>query len=91
MKVELGQPLTPQAFIQRNDAHVVPVKDWWAVKTELQPVYSGVFPTQVEAIGYAIGLARMAASSVIIHNQKGQFRAVWSYDGPNVPRIMQGR
>ena len=72
----------------RVDAHVVPAKGLWAVKMERIQGYSGLFQTQIEATSYAMGLARMAASSVILHNRQGQFRAVWNYaTDPRTPRI----
>lgn len=66
--------------IIRTDAHVVPLKGVWAVKMEHNTVYSGIFYTQMEATSYAIRMARMAASSVVIHAKDGSVRQVWSYD-----------
>lgn len=70
-------PLPP---VVRTDAHVVPLKSMWAVKMEHSLAYSGIFQTKLEATSYAIGLARMAASSVILHNRSGVIHTVWSYD-----------
>jgi len=84
MKVQQICALTP-----RIDAHVVPAQGLWAVKMERSLEYSGVFSTQLEATSYAMGLARMAASSVVLHNRQGQFRTVWNYKTPvDQPRIM---
>jgi len=75
---------------KRLDAHVVPNKGLWAVKVEGNSVYSGIFQTKIEATSYAINLARLAATSVVLHNKKGVIHEVWSYDhARHVPRIMQ--
>lgn len=83
------QPRTA-VMLPRSDFHVVPMQGLWAVKGELNSTYSGIFQTQLEATSYAMGLARMAAASVVLHGKDGRFRAVWSYDNytSNTPRIM---
>ena len=80
------------AFMPRADFHVVPAQGLWAVKTEGISDYSGVFQTQLEARSYAMGLARMAATSVVTHNRHGVIDHVESYPLPPVdtPRIMVG-
>lgn len=88
MKTQQICSFNPKVVMPRMDAHVVPMGKLWAIKMETNTTYSGIFSTQLEATAYAIGLARMAASSVILHNKDGQFREVWSYPDPNKPRIM---
>jgi len=77
----------------RMDAHVVPAlgnHGLWAIKLETVDRYTGLFNTQVEAVGYAIGLARAAASSVVVHGENGQIRTVFTYRGSNMPITNKG-
>ena len=82
--------VTPTRISPRIDAHVVPTGGLWAVKMEGNKLYSGIFQTQFEAKAYAVGLARMAAVSVVTHNRQGVIRSVESYDSLafDTPRIM---
>lgn len=70
-------------FPMRRDIHVVPSNKMWAVKLEGEPYYYSIFNTQREATSYAVSMAKVSASLVIIHGQNGQFRDVRNYTGGN--------
>jgi hypothetical protein len=69
----------------RIDYHVVPLNGSWGVKAEGATGYEITTFTKVEAHAYAIGLAREAATSVILHGRNGRIQAVVGYDylGPD--------
>lgn len=92
MQIQQNSLFQPSVVLPRSDFHIVPMQEYWAVKGEANSTYSGIFSTQLEATSYAMGLARMAASSVVLHGKDGRFREVWSYDkyANDVPRIMAG-
>jgi hypothetical protein len=62
-----------------NDFHVVPNGNAWAISQENNPMFRQMRNTQVEAIGYAIDLARNEAVSLIVHGTDGRFREVYNY------------
>ena len=61
-----------------SDYHVVPHGNVWMLTRESSP-FRQMATTQVEAIGYGIGLARTEAVSLIIHGADGRFREVYDY------------
>lgn len=62
-----------------NNQHVVPYKDYWAVKKEGSDDITESFETQEEAIQRAKEIARNYNSNVVIHRKDGTIRDVVSY------------
>lgn len=88
MQISVGSVAPVEKVGRRFDYHVVPMSNIWAVKGEHSPSYLGMFYTQFEAKAYAVGLARIAASSVIVHGRGGKIRDVLSYDVIAGPRLI---
>lgn len=63
----------------RIDFHVVPAFGGWALRAEGEPRYRELVPSQAEAIGDGVRLARMAATSLVVHGTDGRIREVRSY------------
>lgn len=59
--------------------HVVPAGNVWAVEQTHVDEDPREFPTQVQALGYAMTLAKREATELIVHNREGQFRVVYNY------------
>ncbi len=70
----------PPMQYQRRDYHVVPHMGQWNVRQELENVVEARFRTQLEAMAYAIQLARHDAVSMVLHGRNGRIREVRSYD-----------
>lgn len=88
MQINNGYVGLPRVIGGRFDYHVVPMSNIWAVKGEHSPAYLGMFYTQFEAKAYAVNLARIAASSVVVHGRDGKIRDVMSYGMSINPRLM---
>ncbi|WP_301099848.1 DUF2188 domain-containing protein [Otariodibacter sp.] len=70
---------------KRNDQHVVPHPDGWAVKGEGNSKATKITRTQAEAIAKAESIARNQKSDTKIHGRDGKIRAGNSYGNDPYP------
>ena len=71
----------------KQNQHVVPHGDQWAVKAEGNPDVTQVFATQSAAITFGREQAIKHLSELFIHNQQGQIRERNTYGkDPYPPR-----
>lgn len=73
--------------MSKNNQHVVPHGDNWAVRGEGNSKVTVIVPTQKDAIGKAREIAINQKSEVVIHRPNGQIRDKDSYgNDPNPPK-----
>ena len=69
----------------RNNQHVVPHGQGWAVRSPSHVRVSGTFRTQKEAIEYARDAARSQGTELVIHGRDGRIREKSSYGTDSFP------
>ena len=57
----------------RQDEHIVPREEGWAVKVAGGEKASKIFPTRVEAIDYAKEIAQKHNVCMVVHDEEGKF------------------
>ena len=73
--------------MSKNNQHVVPHGDKWAVKGEGNSKVTRITSTQKEAIEIAREIAKNNKSEVVIHRPDGRIRDKDSYgNDPNPPK-----
>lgn len=71
--------------MSKNNQHVTPHKEGWAVTGEGNSRAASVHSTQREAINTARQIARNNESELLIHGRNGQIRARDSYGNDPFP------
>ena len=59
---------------KKNNLHVVPHPEGWAVKTEGAARASSIHPTQKEAISRGREISRSRGTELLIHGRDGRIR-----------------
>lgn len=70
---------------KKNNLHVVPHPDGWAIKTEGATRASSVHRTQKEAISQAREVSRSRGTELLIHGRNGQIREKDSHGRDPLP------
>jgi hypothetical protein len=71
--------------MSKNNQHIVPRKDGWAVKGEGNSRATSVHDTQAKAIEAGRKIARNKKSELLIHSTTGKIRARDSYGNDPYP------
>lgn len=71
--------------MSKNNQHVVPHKDGWAVKSEGGARASSVHDTQHEAIQQAREVAQNQRAELFVHGRDGQIRSRDSFGHDSYP------
>lgn len=71
--------------MSKQNPHVVPHSDGWAIKKEGNSRASGVYDTQQEASQRAREIARREHSELFIHGEDGKIRERNSYGNDPFP------
>lgn len=73
--------------MSKNNQHVVPHENGWAIKGEKNERYTRIVNTQKEAIEIARQIAQNQNTEILIHGKNGQIRERDSYgNDPHPPK-----